>query len=102
MCVFTVTDIMKFMTIHTVSIEICGSFNRYRVLKIESEIPKYIAHIHNSIVLLAEVTLFYQLFYTFFELQKSLLSINNLFHWNIARMRGSRKAIASSAVKYFC
>ena len=80
MCVFTVTDIMKFTTIHTISIEICGSFNRYRVLKIEREIPKYIAHIHNSIVLLAEVTLFY----------------------HIARMRGSRKAIASSAVKYFC
>jgi len=35
-------------------------------------------------------------------LQKSLKCIDDLFHLNIARIRGSRKDIASSAVKYFC
>ena len=34
---------------------------------------------------------------------KSLPCIDDVFHLNIARMRGSRKAMASSAVKYsFC
>ena len=35
-------------------------------------------------------------------MQKGLTRIDYFFHLNIARIRGSKKAIASSAVKYIC